>query len=222
MNLRTWQVQGRVVLLAAAIVGTGWLTACSGGGGNESLSEKKSEQGAVSGKSGKLTDKRDGWKYRTVKIGNQTWMAENLNHETGNSWCYNNDGSNCKQYGRLYDWETAKQACPAGWHLPTKAEWSALVETAGGDDVAGRKFKSKTGWDNGGTGTDDYGFSALPGGYRLDGSFYDAGSRGDWWTATASGSGYDAYIRYMIYHNDKVDGYTNAVRLGLSVRCVGD
>jgi uncharacterized protein (TIGR02145 family) len=224
MRLRAWLVQGRAVLMASvaivAVVGTGLLTACGGGGGKESSSEKKSEQGTVSGKSGKLTDKRDGQKYRTVKIGNQTWMAENLNHQTGKSWCYGNDDSNCKQYGRLYDWETAKTACPSGWHLPTKAEWSALVETAGDD--AGRKFKSKTGWDKGGTGTDDYGFSALPGGAPISvGNVVFAGYGGYYWTATEGGAS-RAYTRRITYDDDNVDEDTLNKEDGFAVRCVGD
>jgi uncharacterized protein (TIGR02145 family) len=223
MRLRAWLVQGRAVLLAVAIVavvGTVWLMACNGGG-KESSSEKKSEQGTVSVKSGKLTDKRDGQKYRTVKIGNQVWMAENLNHETGNSWCYDNDDSNCMQYGRLYDWNMAKRACPSGWHLPSQDEWEGLVVEVG-SSTAGKKLKSSSGWNENGNGTDDYGFSALPGGYRnAGGKFYIAGYNGNWWAAT-EGDADSAYYRSMYYHDDEVyKGYFSK-EYGLSVRCVGD
>jgi uncharacterized protein (TIGR02145 family) len=166
-----------------------------------------------------FTDSRDGKKYRTVKIGKLTWMAENLNRATGNSWCYENNESNCKKYGRLYDWNTAMKACPAGWRLPTRDDWNNLVEVAGGD-VAGTKLKSKTGWN----GTDDFGFSALPGGYRsTDGSFYGAGNLGYWWSATeydASG----AWDRGMDSGYEYVDEYNDYFRKGngLSVLCSQD
>jgi uncharacterized protein (TIGR02145 family) len=97
-------------------------------------------------------------------------MAENLNIKTDGSWCYDNDESNCDKYGRLYNWNAAKTACPAGWHLPSREEWGNLAKAAGGTGEygtggkAGKKLKAKSGWDNKGNGTDDYGFSVLLGG----------------------------------------------------------
>jgi uncharacterized protein (TIGR02145 family) len=128
-----------------------------------------------------FTDPRDGKTYRTVKIGKQTWMAENLNYQTDNSWCYEKEVSNCKKYGRLYSWDAALDACPAGWHLPYYDEWEDLVAFAGGDSLAGTKLKSKSPkWG----GTDNYGFSATPGGERTPGGYYHLlGSWGGWWTA---------------------------------------
>ena len=79
-----------------------------------------------------VVDMRDGKKYKTVKIGSQTWMAENLNYETQDSYCYENDESNCSKYGRLYTWTAAKKACPSGWHLPSKAEFETLFSSVGG------------------------------------------------------------------------------------------
>jgi len=173
---------------------------------------------------GYFTDTRDGQKYRTVKIGDKTWMAQNLNYQppTGNSWCYDNDNSNGDKYGRLYDWNTAKTACPAGWHLPTREEWNDLVTAAGGK-VAGQVLKSATSyWKGGGNGTDNYGFSALPGGKRdSDGSFDDIGSTGYWWTAKEDGNG-RAYFRYMDSGSDSVDELNYGKSYGFSVRCVAD
>ncbi|MCL2182865.1 MAG: fibrobacter succinogenes major paralogous domain-containing protein, partial [Chitinispirillia bacterium] len=169
---------------------------------------------------GSFTDKRDGKTYRTVKIGNQTWMAENLNYKTGSSVCYDNKESSCQKYGRLYDWDDAMKACPAGWHLPSDAEWTALTDFVGGEKTAGTKLKSKTGWYK--AATDDYGFSALPGGGGYSGgSFYGAGGYGDWWSATDSDTS-DAWSRYMGYNNDGVDRYSYSEANLCSVRCVRD
>jgi uncharacterized protein (TIGR02145 family) len=175
-----------------------------------------------------FTDARDGKTYRVVNMPDgKTWMAENLNYapEEGESWCYKDDEANCEKYGRLYRWETAVEACPAGWHLSSREEWDALV-TYAGDDVAGTKLKSAAGWieddDVNGNGTDDFGFSALPGGDRYsDGSFNNAGSTGDWWTATVDDAS-RAYGRGMDYGDDNVDEYNIYKEYGFSVRCVGD
>jgi uncharacterized protein (TIGR02145 family) len=151
--------------------------------------------------SGTMTDPRDGRTYRTVKIGTQTWMAQNLNYAdsaamtnlAGNSWCYRDSVANCAKYGRLYTWTAAMDAnpyykntnlndtilcqgvCPKGWHIPNNGEWKILETSVGGSDTAGVKLKSSSGWNdyNGvsGNGTDDYGFSALPAGYRRDSGF---------------------------------------------------
>ncbi|MDR0331304.1 MAG: fibrobacter succinogenes major paralogous domain-containing protein [Chitinispirillales bacterium] len=188
---------------------------------------------------GSFTDARDGKKYRTVKIGKQTWMAENLNYKTGVSWCYDGDESNCKEYGRLYDWGTAVKACPSGWRLPDTAGWNRLMAAVGGArkfnddgeayyDVAGKKLKSKTGWndnDDGksGNGADEFGFSALPGGGRLytdNGTFFNAGYYGYWWSATEDES--LAYTRSMLYDylDDVYEGSGAKEEYGFSVRCV--
>jgi len=174
--------------------------------------------------SGMLTDGRDGKRYKTVVIGGNRWMAENLNYQsqTGNSWCYGNDNSNCGNYGRLYDWKTAKMACMAGWHLPSRQEWSNSVKTAGGDRKAGKKLKAKNGWNKKDNGTDGFGFSALPGGNRNSaGHFYGSGYNGYWWTATEHGD-YYAYHRNMYCNYDNVKEFNSYKSNGFSVRCVSD
>ena len=178
---------------------------------------------------GTLTDSRDGQTYRTVRIGGQTWMAQNLNYRAGCSWCYGSGKDSCKKYGRLYTWDAAKTACPVEYHLPSREEWNALVDYAGGSRFAGWKLKAKRGWnwnkDDGvsGNGLDIYRFSALPGGYRnCDGRFcWDAGKGGDWWTTTGGDSG-SAYSRGMLNNNDYVSEDSFDIDLGLSVRCVAD
>jgi uncharacterized protein (TIGR02145 family) len=179
--------------------------------------------GTASVQTGTLADDRDGHKYKTVKIGERTWMAENLNYKTeSGSWCYDGDNSNCGKYGRLYDWNTAKAVCPKGWHLPSKNGWRELSATAAGSKTGGVRLKSKGGWDDGGGGTDDYGFSALPGGRRIsDGKFRNAGKRGYWWTATGHGSAF-AFNRFMYYSKEYVDEDFNFRSDAFSVRCVQD
>jgi uncharacterized protein (TIGR02145 family) len=139
-----------------------------------------------------FTDKRDGKKYNIVKIGDQTWMAENLNYASESSACYDKKPENCKKYGALYFATEAQEACPDGWHLPNPKEWRTLIDFAGGVESAGKKLKSKTGWSNaknnrGETvsqnGTDDYDFTALPSGIYMPAySFVGSGSLTAFWT----------------------------------------
>ncbi|GBU22489.1 hypothetical protein R80B4_02398 [Fibrobacteres bacterium R8-0-B4] len=177
---------------------------------------------AAGGGAGTITDNRDGKTYKTAAIGGKKWMAENLNYQTpSGSWCYKNDNSNCDNYGRLYNWKTAKTACPAGFHLPYRQEWQSLVDYAGGDDAAGKKLKSNSGWNDDGGGTDDFGFSALPGGLRAVGGFNKAGSYGLWWTATKSPDG-DAYYWSISYIENGADEFRYGRDFAFSVRCIED
>jgi len=164
--------------------------------------------------------------YKTVEIGNQIWMAENLNYDVSGSKCYDNSESNCTTYGRLYNWNTALKVCPEGWHLPSDVEWTALTNyienSSGCSDCAGTKLKTNSGWHNNGNGTDDYGFSALPGGYT-NGQFHDfVGYYGFWWSSSNESKSSNAYTR-LIYCNDSqvIEDYAST-RIWLSVRCIQD
>jgi uncharacterized protein (TIGR02145 family) len=174
-----------------------------------------------------FTDSRDGKVYKKVQIGTQEWMAENLNYATGNRWCYDNNAANCDIYGRLYDWETAKKACPSGWHLPSDAEWTTLTNFLGGESVAGGKMKS-TGtqyWQSPNTyATNSSCLSGLPGGSRNGlGTFYDVGSNGFWWSSTENlTTTTNAWHRYLGYGNGDVYRDNSSKTNGYSVRCLRD
>jgi len=169
-----------------------------------------------------FTDSRDGKTYKKVTIGTQTWMAENLNYEAKGSKCYENNPDNCANYGRLYDWKTAKKSCPKGWHLPSRDEYEVLYNTVGGDAVSGKKLRARIGWNNYDKDTDDYGFSALPGGLFLNGNFHNVGNRSQWWSATGTNIG-KAYSRRI--DDDDIapkwsDDYDKSSLM--SVRCIQD
>lgn len=139
---------------------------------------------------GWMIDPRDKQLYRVVTIRDQTWMAENMNYATSEgSYCYGNTDANCVKYGRLYTWSAAigsvsiQGACPAGWHIPTKSEWTELYSAVGQEAA---KLKATSGWGGNGNGVDKYGFSALPAGLHYYASnFEDIGDGTDFWTATA-------------------------------------
>jgi len=190
-----------------------------------------------------LTDPRDNKTYKTVKIGTQTWMAENLNFETKEgSMCQ--EENLCKVFGRLYDWETALKVCPKGWHLSSNEEWQTLVNFAGGKETAGKKLKAEEGWTTysecqeyedecdgecgclkfgeaeSGNGTDDYGFQALPGGWCCGDTGYGDvswGYYGYWWS---SSKGSSTYVSILSYRSDDID--VSGLKRGdwHSVRCI--
>jgi len=194
-----------------------------------------------------LIDTRDNKTYKITEIGRDTWMAENLNYQpkNGKSWCYENKPANCKTYGRLYTFKAAEAACPESWHLPSWDEWDYLAQVVGGVDStddngsrywaggAGKRLKAKLGWKKewGGNGTDDFGFSALPGGaaYNPGGlpeddpgypEFNDGGIEGKWWTSTTNEDG-GIGIRYISGDYLGVSSWGKWDE-GKSVRCVRD
>ncbi len=184
-------------------------------------------------------DSRDSHTYKYVKIGTQTWMAENLAYLPGVSpssegsessafyYVYGYEGTslstakantNCTTYGVLYNWEAAKIACPSGWHLPTKAEWSTLEDYLGA--LAGKKMKSISGWSENGNGDNSSGFNALPGGYRTyDGSFGFLGDYTDFWSSSEFRKS-DANDMDLNYNHDDVYLTYDYRSYGFSVRCL--
>jgi len=163
-----------------------------------------------------LIDTRDGKVYKTVTIGTQTWMAENLDYEMeGSKRCINSEQVWGLKYGRLYSWEAAMKACPIGWHLPSDKEWQALVDSAGGNRVAAKRLKAKSGWGEfegkSGNGEDTFGFAAYP----------STHSGGYWWSSTESN---DSGAYYRVMRRNLVDVFESSyakVRQ-LSVRLVQD
>jgi uncharacterized protein (TIGR02145 family) len=199
----------------------------------------------------------EAWKWQYVTLSNAEVQA------------------NCVKYGRLYDWATAmalpskcnsklstsdaacaisakhRGICPSGWHIPSGADWDILVDYAGGWKIAGKKLKAKSGWNDNGNGTDDFGFSALPGGYSdlssgfsgsvggfrivggdpvvgggdgypdRDAGFLSAGSHGDWWSATEDDGNY-AYYRSMLYLYEYALWDNYGKDYLFSVRCLQD
>jgi len=133
-----------------------------------------------------IKDSRDNIIYKTIKIGSQIWMAENLRYKAPKgSFAFDNDELIAERFGRLYDWETAITACPCGWHLPTNPEWNLLVDFLGGENIAGSKMKSAIGWESTTEIAINSGFSVLGAGYRHDdGTFGSLGANANFWSGT--------------------------------------
>ena len=200
-------------------------------GGGSGAGKNGAENGSGNGveydaAAGTLKDLRDGQMYKTVKIGNQVWMAENLNYETATSVLipeYN--GKPREKYGRLYTWDDAMKACPSGWRLPSEDDWNELLEFVGDSATAGTKLKAARDWDKARgdvIGTDDYGFAALPAGVsHVNGngvrSFSNNGAF--FWTATENGR---AILIVMHYEKEVVESSRFDKETWLSVRCIMD
>ena len=157
--------------------------------------------------------KVDGKSYKTIKIGSNTWMAENLNYKTENSWCYNNDDSSCKKFGRLYDWETALTICPEGWKLPSRSDFNVLI--ANHKDP--RFIRSTEEWKND-DGLNFWGFNLLPAGGFKAGDFFDAKVSAYLWSSDAFADS-ESYALFVNYYGDSsVKSYSR--KAGYSVRCI--
>jgi uncharacterized protein (TIGR02145 family) len=167
---------------------------------------------------GKFIDSRDGKEYKTVRIKDQLWMAENLAYkpESGEYGAYNDDTSNVAKYGYLYGWETALIVCPKGWHLPTKEEFQTLLNNVGGNDSVRYSALNSGG---------SSGFNSLNGGYRYTYGFCDClGKNAAYWTSTLA----DDIDGFQIHF----DGTEKTVQIydagyvyapcAFSIRCIKD
>jgi uncharacterized protein (TIGR02145 family) len=208
-------------------------------------------QQPTSGYGSNITDK-EGNSYKTVYIGTQQWMAENLkvskyndgttipnvtddaqwaNLTTGAWAYYNNDAANNAKYGKLYNWYAVspttngnKNVCPTGWHVPTDAEWTVLIDYLGGTSVAGGKMKEvgTTSWSSPNTdATNTSLFTGLPGGLANDGNYDLIGGLGYWWSSSENGT-YGAWFRYLSAYKGNAYRDDDYKRAGFSVRCLRD
>lgn len=186
-------------------------------------------------KTNTFKDKRDGKIYKTVKIDNQIWMAENLSYKANSGcWAYK-DESKLAKYGSLYNWEMAKTVCPSGWHLPSDAEWKTLEQSLGmpvaevnevgwrGKGV-GAKMKSSSDWKlyaGKNYGNNKSRFNALPSGYYDSNNrvpFVDVGTDSYFWSSTSNGK--SAWVRNFYGPDDKVNRFDYYKIYGFSVRCI--
>jgi len=228
----------KTALLLNAVLASSILLCC--GNHQSKIADKKSVEVK------KATDE----KSTEVKIGDQIWTTENLNvtvfrngdpipeaktaeewskagKEGKPAWCYyENDPANEKKYGKLYNFyaiSDPRGLAPTGWHIPTDQEWVQSAKHLGGEEAAGEKMKSITGWKKEGSGTNESGFSGLPGGTRGDaGGFGAIGENGHWWSSS-EGDKPNAIMHCMLDYS-----FRWLIRLdvtkgsGLSVRCVKD
>lgn len=163
--------------------------------------------------------KYEGETYRTVKIAGLEWMAENLNFEAEGSHCYSDDKDNCKEYGRLYSFETAKTVCPDGWRLPTAEDFSSLNVFA----ETSSALRATTGWtEKASKGLDFWGFGAKPAGGRDGGGdYFDMKSSAYFWVAGESADGFASGL--LINYYDQVPSLVKySTSNEFSVRCVKD
>lgn len=202
----------------------------------------------TSPETGTFTDSRDGKTYKWVKIGKQTWMAENLNTEKFRNgdvifnartpeewenanknqqpcWCYyDNSSIYGATYGKLYNWYAVidvRGLAPIGWHIPSDAEWKNLTQFLGGEKIAGKKMKNSTGWGENRNASNVSGFSALPGGRRRpDSPFHSIGEEGHWWSSTE----HDQYTAKFTSLHSKYNNFNVGTiwskSYGFSVRCI--
>jgi uncharacterized protein (TIGR02145 family)/uncharacterized repeat protein (TIGR02543 family) len=248
---------GTVVMVTASpasgYVFSGWTGACAGTGTcavtmNAAKSVGASFAKTATGPSsdipwqtgityGSVTDPA-GQTYKTVRIGTQTWMAENLNYAGASGAvgkCSNNSADSCVKYGRLYTWAEAMQGtgssatspggvqgiCPSGWHVPSDGEWTTLQEATGSASAKdGKMLKSISGWGVN-TGTDDYGFRVLPAG-NIDGDlFVSPGILAHFWSSSEYSTAI-AWARSLYYDNANMVRYYEGKTFGFSLRCLKD
>ena len=185
----------------------------------------------------------------SVKIGTQIWTTKNLDVSTyrngdtirhastqqewqdaaskgEGAWCYyNHDPKNGEVYGKLYNWHSVKNSrnlAPSGYHIPSDLEWTLLTEYLGGEEIAGFKMKSTSGWYDNGNGDNSSGFNGLPGGHcHNDGNFGTISVYGNWWSSSEANQG-NAWYRDLYGNDTKVYRNYNYKNFGFSVRCLRD
>jgi len=174
----------------------------------------------------KLTDFRDNQKYNTVIINNKFWMADNLNYtpKSGRYSCPGLSAEGCRQYGKLYDWETAQNVCPSGWRLPSKNDWNELIESLGTEAI--KKIQSPVNWN--GSANLSIGFNANPAGFVFPS--YDNSSlvkpleaaefekKGYWWSSFQDRN----FGGYFYVYDNELGVFTLSKSFHASIRCIRD
>jgi uncharacterized protein (TIGR02145 family) len=210
----------------------------------------KLSSGTEKTSSNEKTNSSNDTQKKSVVIGTQTWMAENLNvdkfkngdpipeaksveewtkagKEGKPAWCYyDNDPKNGEKYGKLYNWYAVNDPrglAPAGWHVPSDKEWTVLSDYLGGNEVAGKKMKSTNGWNENGNGDNSSGFSGLPGGYRFESGGFggNIGYSCYWWSITEDNL-ISALSRDLYKDLNDFNTFYTPKGVGLSVRCLKD
>jgi uncharacterized protein (TIGR02145 family) len=204
------------------------------------------------GKIGSGVTDIDGNTYKTVVIGTQEWMGENLKTSkyndgtvipnvtddtqwsklTTGAWCnYNNNETNNTKYGKLYNWYAVSQTtngnkniCPTGWHVSTDAEWSILIDYLGGDSIAGGKMKElgNTNWKDNNASTNSSLFTALPGGHRQENGIFIAINEYPFWWTISQINIENAIDRYLVPYDNKIYRNDNNKVSGFYLRCLKD
>jgi uncharacterized protein (TIGR02145 family) len=166
-------------------------------------------------------DPRDNRVYKTIKIGSQTWFAENLAYKAESGcWAYDNNEANVPKHGRLYTYETAKKICPKGWHLPSKQEYEQLLQSIGGPGVNAYNKLIPSG---------SSGFNGIFSGFRINDRFEYTGKIAHYWSSTEMPDGVNAwYLGISSYTSDAGINKLQSVKnmknkaFGFSIRCVKD
>jgi uncharacterized protein (TIGR02145 family) len=162
-------------------------------------------------------DSRDGKVYSWIAIGHQVWMAENLNYEIRKeSICYYDYPANCIKYGRLYSWQSSKDACPAGWHLPSQSEWQVLIDELGGKSKAGLKIAAEN------SDINPKGFSARFGGYKKGGISDKMNEFAYWWAVSDKDSDMPVAVSIKAKENSVNFIEEDLRNYYISIRCVRD
>lgn len=188
----------------------------------------------------------EGNKYKTVKIKDQWWMAQNLavtmfadgtnilnaaddyiwKYSDGPKYCWYNNDEKYRVYGALYNYSTVDtlNICPDGWHIPTDLDWTILIDNLGGFDVAGGKMKNVDFnlWEEPNVGASNQSqFNALPSGRRhYNAAFYDLNEYANWWSSTKQNGDGEGFFYYLFHDSPIVGRWTQDSRKGSSIRCL--